>query len=193
MWSSTPLKKEISPAVVLITQLGPVVCWKEWIEDISVGRGSSLTGKIVNWLVGIRKAPPLIDTSKEVPGYLYALFDYGLTIIICEIAIYPIQNSDKWLFIVRTKKMHLFLYFSLIHNQTKCYFFKFLLFNNAFINHAMYVAAVYLLCNIDKYSSIIDAWHGAFASIVSIKERKVNTPGEKPTMLTTPCKAFICK
>ena len=48
----------------------------------SVGRGSSLTGSMVNLCVGIGMAPPLIDTSivPEVPGVLSALFDYGLTI-----------------------------------------------------------------------------------------------------------------
>ena len=83
MRSSTPLKKEISAAAVLITQLGSAVYWLEWNEEISIGRGSSLTGTIVNLFVGIRMAPPLIDTFivPEVPGYLYALFDYGLTIM----------------------------------------------------------------------------------------------------------------
>ena len=84
MRSSTPLKKEISAAAVLITQLGSAVYWLEWNEEISIGRGSSLTGTIVNLFVGIRMAPPLIDTFivPEVPGYLYALFDYGLTSLI---------------------------------------------------------------------------------------------------------------
>ncbi len=38
-------------------------------------------GTMVNLFVGIRQAPPLIDTFivPEVPGVLYALFDYGLT------------------------------------------------------------------------------------------------------------------
>ena len=51
------------------------------MED-SVGRGSSLTGTMVNLCVGIGMAPPLIDTSivSDVPGALYALFDYGLTL-----------------------------------------------------------------------------------------------------------------
>ena len=54
-----------------------------WNEEVSARRGSSLTGTIVNLFVDIRMAPPLIDTSivPEVPDYLYALFDYGLTII----------------------------------------------------------------------------------------------------------------
>lgn len=39
-------------------------------------------GTMVNLFVGIRQAPPLIDTFivPEVPGVLYALFDYGLTL-----------------------------------------------------------------------------------------------------------------
>ena len=47
----------------------------------SVGRGSSLTGTMVNLFVDVEMAPPLIDTFilPEVPGVLYALFDYGLT------------------------------------------------------------------------------------------------------------------
>ena len=42
-------------------------------------------GTMVNLFVGIRQAPPLIDTFivPEVPGVLYALFDYGLTSILC--------------------------------------------------------------------------------------------------------------
>lgn len=79
MRSSTPLKKEISAVTVLITQLGP----GELLEDVSFVSGSSLTGTIVNLFVGIRQAPPLFDTSivPEVPGVLYALFDYGLTLL----------------------------------------------------------------------------------------------------------------
>lgn len=82
MCSSTPLKKEISAAAILITQLGPAVCWKERIEEFSVERGSSLTGTMVNLLVGISKTPPLIDTSivSEMPGVLYALLAFGLTV-----------------------------------------------------------------------------------------------------------------
>ena len=81
MRSSTPLKKDISATVVLIIQAAAVSA-VEWNEEVSVGRGSSLTGTIVNLFVDIRMAPPLIDTSivPEVPDYLYALFDYGLTI-----------------------------------------------------------------------------------------------------------------
>jgi len=83
MRSSTPLKREISAVAVLITQLGSVVYWLEWNEEVSTGRGSSLTGTMVNLSVGIGMAPPLNDTFivPEVPGHLYALFDYGLTIL----------------------------------------------------------------------------------------------------------------
>ena len=44
--------------------------------------GSSVTGTIVKFICWHKEAPPLIDMSivPEVPGYLYALFDYGLTI-----------------------------------------------------------------------------------------------------------------
>ncbi|MFJ3387468.1 hypothetical protein [Lysinibacillus sp. NPDC086135] len=58
MRSSTPLKKEISALVVLMMQLG--------------------SGEFGS---GHKEAPPLIDTFivPEMPGYLYALFDYGLT------------------------------------------------------------------------------------------------------------------
>ena len=82
MRSSTPLKKDISATVVLITQASATVSAVKWNEEVSVGRGSSLTGTIVNLFVDIRMAPPLIDTFivPEVPDYLYALFDYGLTI-----------------------------------------------------------------------------------------------------------------
>ena len=76
-----PLKKAISAAAVLITQLGTAVDSDDGNEVISTGRGSSLMGTMVNLFVGIRMAPPLNDMSivPEVPGILYALFDYGLT------------------------------------------------------------------------------------------------------------------
>ena len=82
MRSSTPLKKKISAAAVLMTQLGSAVYWLEWNEEVSTGRGSSLTGTMVNLFVGIRIAPPLNDRFiiLEVLGHLYALFDYGLTV-----------------------------------------------------------------------------------------------------------------
>lgn len=82
MRSSTPLKKEISAVVVLITQLGLVEYCGECLEENSSAIGSSVTGTIVSFVVGIKKHPPLIDMSivPEVPGYLYALFDYGLTL-----------------------------------------------------------------------------------------------------------------
>ena len=44
--------------------------------------GYNVTGIIVNFCCSIRKAPPLIDTF-IVPGgaaFLYALFEYGLTL-----------------------------------------------------------------------------------------------------------------
>ena len=81
MCSSTPLKKEISAFAVLIVQ-----SWSKGIlkiEDVKefLLSGCSVTGTMVNFCCGIRKAPPLIDTS-IVPGgadCLYALFDCGLT------------------------------------------------------------------------------------------------------------------
>ncbi|WP_154662983.1 hypothetical protein [Massilibacterium senegalense] len=38
-----------------------------------------MTGTMISLFVGIRMAPPLIDTFivPEVPDFLYALFDYG--------------------------------------------------------------------------------------------------------------------
>ena len=81
MRSSRPLKKPISATAVLITQLGEAISLEERNVVDSVGRGSSLTGTMVNLFVDIEMAPPLIDTFivPEVPGVLYALFDYGLT------------------------------------------------------------------------------------------------------------------
>lgn len=81
MCSSTPLKKVISAEAIFITQLGSAVYSLEWSEVVSAGRESSLTGTIVNLFVGIRIAPPWNDTFivPEVPGFLYALFGYGLT------------------------------------------------------------------------------------------------------------------
>ena len=75
-----PLKKEISAVTVLITQLGPDRCGR-LCTDVESWSGSSVTGTIVNLFVGIRMAPPLVDTFivPEVPNCLYALFDYGLT------------------------------------------------------------------------------------------------------------------
>ena len=49
--SSTPLKKAISATAVLITQASAAVSREEWNEEVSVGRGSSLTGTIVNLFV----------------------------------------------------------------------------------------------------------------------------------------------
>ena len=80
MRSSTPLKNEILAVAVLITQLGSDCCGG-LCTDVLSWSGSSVTGTIVNLFVGIRMAPPLFDTFivLEVPGVLYALFDYGLT------------------------------------------------------------------------------------------------------------------
>jgi len=82
MRSSTPLKKEISVLVVLMIQLGSgEFCGEVVDEELSV-IGSSVTGTIVSLVVDIKKHLLLIDTFiivPEVPGYLYALFDYGLT------------------------------------------------------------------------------------------------------------------
>ena len=81
MRSSTPLKKAISAPAVLMTHLGSKGDCDELIkEDLSV-MGFSVTGTIVSFVVDIKIAPPLIDTSivPEVPGCLYALFEYGLT------------------------------------------------------------------------------------------------------------------
>lgn len=83
MRSSTPLKNAISATAVLITQLGEAISREERNVVDSVGRGSSLTGTMVNLFVDVEMASPLIDTFilPEVPGVLYALFDYGLTFI----------------------------------------------------------------------------------------------------------------
>lgn len=68
---------------VLMTKLDEAVYSEEWNEVILVGRGLSLTGTIVNLLVDIKMAPPLIDMCivPEVPTVLYVLFDYWFTII----------------------------------------------------------------------------------------------------------------
>lgn len=82
--SSTPLKKEISAFFVLIVHTG--------FEEGTAGfgavvfslSGSNVTGTIVSFCCGIRKAPPLVDTC-ILPGgaaSLYALFDWGLTFLI---------------------------------------------------------------------------------------------------------------
>ena len=66
---------------IVPVKLGAATSWAERSVVDSVGRGFSLTGTMVNLCVGIGMAPPLIDTFivPEVPGVLYALFDYGLT------------------------------------------------------------------------------------------------------------------
>ena len=79
----------ISATAVLITQLGEAISREERNVVDSVGRGSSLTGTMVNLFVDVEMAPPLIDTFilPEVPGVLYALFDYGLTFMIEQLLI----------------------------------------------------------------------------------------------------------
>lgn len=67
MRSSTPLKKEISVLAVLMMQLGPEENCGEFVNKDSSVIGSSVTGTIVSLVVGIKKAPPLLDTS-IVPG-----------------------------------------------------------------------------------------------------------------------------
>lgn len=78
---STPFKKAISALAVLIIQLGPDCCGGLYTDVVSWS-GSSVTRTIVNIFVGLRMAPPLVDTFvvPEVPNCLYALFDYGLTV-----------------------------------------------------------------------------------------------------------------
>lgn len=73
MRSYTPLKKELSAVVVLITHLGQDCCCG-CCTDVVLGSGWSVMRKIVNLFVGIRIAPP-----SEVPDHLYALFEYRLT------------------------------------------------------------------------------------------------------------------
>ena len=57
-------------------------CCGRLCTDVVSWSGSSVTRKIINLFLGIRMAPPLFDTFivPEVPGVLYALFNYGLTI-----------------------------------------------------------------------------------------------------------------
>ena len=57
MRSSTPLKNAISATAVLITQLGEDISREERNVVDSVGRGSSLTGTMVNLFVDVEMAP----------------------------------------------------------------------------------------------------------------------------------------
>ena len=81
MHSSTPLKKDISAFAVLIMQMLVEGHFGEVVVKELLLSGCSVTGTIVNFCCGIRKAPPLFDTC-IVPGgaaCLYALFEWGLT------------------------------------------------------------------------------------------------------------------
>lgn len=79
--SSAPWKKEISAPAVLIIQLGPDKCCCEVVNESSFGIGFNVTGTIVSFVIGKRKAPPSFDISivPEVRAGGNALFDYGLT------------------------------------------------------------------------------------------------------------------
>jgi hypothetical protein len=82
MCSSTPLKKEISAVAVLIVQAGFEESTIGFVKEVFLFSVCNVTGTMVSFCCGIRKAPPLIDTSM-VPGgaaLLYALFEYGLTV-----------------------------------------------------------------------------------------------------------------
>ena len=58
MCSSTPLKKEISTSVDLIMQLGTWACGCDVTDERLLIIGSNVTGTIVNFVVGIKLAPP---------------------------------------------------------------------------------------------------------------------------------------
>ena len=66
MRSSTPLKKAISATAVLITQAGAAVSGEERNEEASVGRGSSLTGTMVNLFVDIENILTLVVQTKAM-------------------------------------------------------------------------------------------------------------------------------
>ena len=85
----------ISAIAVLITQLGSAFC-SGFYNDITLERESRFTGTIVNLFWGIRITPPSFDTSivPEVPGVLYALFDYGLTFLQLKM---PLRKLSVWL------------------------------------------------------------------------------------------------
>jgi hypothetical protein len=80
--SSTPLKKVISAFAVLIVQMLVEGSFEEVDDRDFLFSACNVTGTIVNFCCGIRKAPPLIDTL-IIPGgatCLYALFEWGLTV-----------------------------------------------------------------------------------------------------------------
>ena len=82
--SSTPLKKDISAFAVFIVQMLVEGSFEEVDVKEFLLSGCSVTGTMVNFCCGIRKAPPLIDTC-IVPGgaaCLYALFEWGLTVFL---------------------------------------------------------------------------------------------------------------
>nr|WP_155719349.1 hypothetical protein [Francisella tularensis] len=58
MCSSTPLKKEISTPVALIMQFGAWTCGCDVTDERLLIIGSNVTGTIVNFVVGIKVAPP---------------------------------------------------------------------------------------------------------------------------------------
>ena len=114
MRSSTPLKNAISATAVLITQLGEAISREERNVVDSVGRGSSLTGTMVNLFARVEMAAPLIDTFilREVPGVLYALFDYGLTFMQILYTFIPhYSNSFKKIIKKRISQGDLYVYF----------------------------------------------------------------------------------
>ena len=121
MRSSTPLKNAISATAVLITQLGEAISREERNVVDSVGRGSSLTGTMVNLFVDLEIAPPLIDTFilPEVPGILYALFDYGLTLYLF---IIHYSTSFKKIIKKRISQADLYVYFRRFNSE--CFWSK---------------------------------------------------------------------
>lgn len=96
--SSAPWKKEISAPAVLIIQLGSdECCFCEVVNESSSIIGFNVTGTIVSFVIGKRKAPPSFDISivPEVHGCLNALFDYGLTLefLISQLLGHQLKNS----------------------------------------------------------------------------------------------------
>lgn len=85
-----PLKKDISAVAILIVQ----TLFERVVGEIGVSRAlfseCCITGTIVNFCCGIRKAPPLVD-SCIVPGGVtcyYALFECGLTYVTYGLRVY---------------------------------------------------------------------------------------------------------
>lgn len=62
MCSSTPFDMETSTFANLIVQLPVDLSLSDDFVELHLFSGSSVTGMIVNFCCGIRKAPPLIDT-----------------------------------------------------------------------------------------------------------------------------------